>query len=161
MKSFFNRPALEAIQKEGLDLGARKNHDYGAAGDGIAMAGVRGVVTRMLDKQLRLLSLTEPGHEAAVKDESLRDTFVDMMNYATYAIALLDGTWGVGSPQIRFGSLVRFKPGTTYSRDNIYKVEEGELEGGVYVRLAFGPAVGTVESPQRIKTRLADLELAK
>jgi hypothetical protein len=93
-KAFFNRPALEAIHKQCLDLGARKNHDYGAAGDAIEMAGVPGVVVRMLDKQLRLMSLTKPGHEAAIVDESLRDTLMDMINYATYAVSLLDGTWG-------------------------------------------------------------------
>lgn len=93
-KAIFNRPALEAIHKECLDLGQRKNHDYGAAGDAIEMAGVQGVVVRMLDKQLRLMSLTKPGHEAAIKDESLRDTLKDMINYATYAVSLLDGTWG-------------------------------------------------------------------
>jgi hypothetical protein len=94
MKTYFNRPAFEEIHKECLDLGERKCHDYGAAGDGIGMAGLRGVVVRMLDKQLRLMSLTEPGHEAAVKDESLRDTLKDMINYSTYAIAIMDGTWG-------------------------------------------------------------------
>lgn len=94
MKTTFNRPALESIHKECLDLGARKNNDYGAVADAIAMAGVPGVVTRMLDKQVRLLSLTKPGHTQQVKDESLRDTFMDMINYATYAISIIDGTWG-------------------------------------------------------------------
>jgi hypothetical protein len=94
MKAYFNRQALEAIHKECLDLGERKNHDYGACGDAIEMAGVRGVVVRMLDKQMRLLSLTNPGHESAVKDESLRDTLKDMINYATYAVSLLEGSWG-------------------------------------------------------------------
>lgn len=93
-QAFFNRSALEAIHKQCLDLGARKNHDYGACGDAIAMAGVNGVVVRMLDKQLRLMSLTKAGHEAAVKDESLRDTLMDVINYATYAVSLIDGTWG-------------------------------------------------------------------
>lgn len=105
MPSHFNRPALEAIHKECLDLGARKNHDYGAAGDAIAMAGLPGVVTRMLDKQLRLVSLTQPGFQAAVKDEAIRDTLMDMVNYASYAISLLDGTWGV-KPRTR----IRRKP---------------------------------------------------
>lgn len=91
---FFNRPELEAIQRQALDIGQRKSHDYGRSGDGIAMAGVRGVVVRNLDKQLRCMSLTEPGHDPAVKDESLRDTLMDMINYCTYAVALLDGTWG-------------------------------------------------------------------
>lgn len=93
-KAFFNRPALEAIHKQCLDLGARKNSDYGQAGDAIEMAGVRGVVVRMLDKEMRLLSLTESGYDPKVKDESLRDTLMDMINYATYAVSLLDGTWG-------------------------------------------------------------------
>lgn len=92
--AIFNREALEGIHKECLDLGARKSHDYGQAGDAIAMAGVPGVVVRMLDKQLRLLSLTKPGFEAQVTDEKIRDTLMDMVNYSTYAIALLDGTWG-------------------------------------------------------------------
>jgi hypothetical protein len=94
MKTYFNRKGLEDIHKECLDLGQRKSHDYGACGDAIEMAGVRGVVVRMLDKQLRLMSLTQPGHEAAVKDESLRDTLKDMINYASYAVSLIDGTWG-------------------------------------------------------------------
>jgi hypothetical protein len=93
--TYFNRKELEKIHKECLDLGARKSNDYGAVADAIAMAGVPGVVTRMLDKQVRLLSLTKPGHEAAVKDETLRDTLMDMVNYASYAISILDGTWGV------------------------------------------------------------------
>lgn len=94
MKSYFNRAGLETIHKECLDLGQKKNHDYGACGDAIAMGGVNGVVVRMLDKQMRLLSLTKPGHVAAVQDEALRDTLMDMINYATYAVSLLDGTWG-------------------------------------------------------------------
>ena len=94
MKAYFNREALEAIHTQCLDLGAKKSHDYGAAGDAIEMAGVPGVVVRMLDKQLRLMSLTKPGHNQAVKDESIRDTLMDMINYATYAVSLLDGTWG-------------------------------------------------------------------
>ena len=99
--TFFNREALEAIHRECLDLGAKKSNDYGAVADAIAMAGVPGVVTRMLDKQVRLLSLTKPGHDMSVKDESLRDTLMDMINYATYAISLLDGTWGVATPTIK------------------------------------------------------------
>lgn len=93
--AFFNRPALEEIQKRCLDLGARKSHDYGAVGDAIAMGGVRGVIVRNLDKQLRCMSLSQDGHEAAVREESLKDTLMDMINYATYAVALIEGTWGV------------------------------------------------------------------
>lgn len=93
--AYFNRLALEEIQRRCLDLGEKKSHDYGANGDAIAMTGPRGVVTRMLDKQMRLLSLTAEGFSAHVMDESLIDTAMDMINYATYLVALLEGTWGV------------------------------------------------------------------
>lgn len=98
MKAHFNRKGLEDIQRRCLDLGERKCHDYGAVGDAIAMGGVRGVIVRNLDKQLRCMSLTEPGHESAIRDESLKDTLMDMINYATYAVALLEGTWGKQEP---------------------------------------------------------------
>lgn len=94
MSAYFNRPALEGIHRECLDLGARKSADYGQVGDAIAMAGIPGIATRLLDKQLRICSLTKNGYKPKVQDESLRDTLMDMVNYATYAIALLDGTWG-------------------------------------------------------------------
>lgn len=97
--AYFNEPALKDIFDRCLAIGRRKSHDYGRAGDGIAMAGVRGVVVRNLDKQLRCMSLTEPGHEAAVTDEGLKDTLMDMINYAAYAVALLEGTWGVRPEQ--------------------------------------------------------------
>lgn len=97
-KSYFNAEALEKIFADCVALGKRKNHDYGAVRDTISDNGVRGVVTRMDDKQARLLSLTSPGHEAAVTDESLPDTFRDMINYAAYGLILLQGTWGVQPP---------------------------------------------------------------
>jgi hypothetical protein len=99
MPTEFNRPAFEDIHRRCLDLGARKCKDYGRAGDGIAMAGVRGIIVRNLDKQLRCLSLTEPGYEAQVTDESLKDTLMDQINYCTYAVAMLEGTWGKAPAQ--------------------------------------------------------------
>ncbi len=94
-KAYFNVPAIEKIFADCVATGIRKSHDYGAARDVIADNGVRGVVIRMDDKQARLLSLTSPGHEAAVKDESLADTFRDMINYGAYGLMLIQGTWGV------------------------------------------------------------------
>lgn len=98
MKAIFNRKGLEDIQRRCLDLGESKSRDYGAVGDAIAMGGVRGVVVRNLDKQLRCMSLTEPDHDLAIKSESLKDTLMDMINYTTYAVALLEGTWGKQEP---------------------------------------------------------------
>ena len=90
----FNRAALEKIQKARLDLGERKNHDYGGVADAIAIAGPHGVAVRMLDKVLRLMSLTQPGFKAQVTEEAIRDTALDLGNYSDYLVSLLDGTWG-------------------------------------------------------------------
>ena len=93
-KSQFNAQALTQIFADCLALGVRKNHDYGAARDTILDNGIGGIATRMDDKQARIMSLTRPGHEPAVRDESLRDTLRDQINYAAYGIMILDGTWG-------------------------------------------------------------------
>ena len=92
--AIFNRKGLEDVQRERLDLGERKSHDYGSAMDAIAIGGVRGVAFRMMDKAARILSLTDPLLTAKVSDESLRDTFSDMGNYSDYGVCLIDGTWG-------------------------------------------------------------------
>lgn len=99
-KAYFNRPALDQIMKSCLDLGERKSADYGAVRDVIADNGLIGIVVRLDDKQARLLSLVQPGHKQQVKDESIRDTLMDVINYATYAISILDGTWGVYGPEV-------------------------------------------------------------
>ncbi len=94
-KAYLNRPALELIQKERLDVAEKKNADYGGRGDNIEIGGVHGIAIRMLDKAMRLVSLTTPGQDQKVKDESIRDTFLDSGNYSDYGVSLLDGTWGV------------------------------------------------------------------
>lgn len=94
MKTHFNRAALEEIQKARMDLAERKSHDYGGAVDAIAVCGIEGLATRLFDKAARLLSLTRPGVESKVTDESIRDTLMDMANYSEYGVSLLDGTWG-------------------------------------------------------------------
>jgi hypothetical protein len=43
-----------------------------------------GILVRLSDKFMRLISLTKPGREAAVKDESVLDTVVDIHNYIDY-----------------------------------------------------------------------------
>ena len=94
-KAYLNRTALEVIQKERLDLAENKNNDYGGRGDNIAIGGVHGVAIRMLDKAMRLVSLTTPGQAQKVADESIRQTFQDSGNYADFGVSLLDETWGV------------------------------------------------------------------
>lgn len=90
----FNQIGLERNFKKRMEVGVRKSSDYGGTADGIAICGVEGIATRLVDKVLRVHSLTRPGAKRKVKDETIRDTFQDIANYADYAVALLDGIWG-------------------------------------------------------------------
>lgn len=97
-----NTEALRRVQQERMDLALRKNADYSGAVDTIAAAGLPGLAARLMDKAGRLLSLTRPGIEARVRDESVRDTLLDMANYAEYGVLLVDGTWNAEKAGLRF-----------------------------------------------------------
>jgi hypothetical protein len=77
---------LENVQKEGADLFKVKNKDYG---DAFAKYGVIGVLMRIEDKIQRSMSITKNGVNL-VKDEGIRDTLIDLHNYAAMAIMLID-----------------------------------------------------------------------
>lgn len=77
---------LKNVQQEGLNLFERKNRDYG---DAFATYGTVGVLVRMGDKIMRLQSITNKG-VTLVNDERLRDTLIDLHNYAGMAVMLLD-----------------------------------------------------------------------
>jgi hypothetical protein len=82
-----NRPEqLQKVQKEAFELFVKKNADYG---DAFAKYGVIGVLMRIEDKLQRLLSITKNGVNL-VKDEGIRDTLIDLHNYAAMAVMLLD-----------------------------------------------------------------------
>lgn len=88
-----NRMALEKIQKEGLDLAEGKNKDYSTGIDNIGITGRVGLVVRMFDKCARLLSLIVFNQKQNVKDEDVRQTALDLVNYSTYLVSVIDGTW--------------------------------------------------------------------
>jgi hypothetical protein len=77
---------MAKVQKEALELFRRKNKDYG---DSFATYGSVGVIVRMGDKIQRLLSVSNNG-VALVDNESLRDTLIDLHNYAAMGVMLLD-----------------------------------------------------------------------
>jgi hypothetical protein len=77
---------LESIQKQALELFSRKNADYG---DAFATYGSIGVLVRIGDKIQRLTSITNKS-VSLVNDESLRDTLMDLHNYAAMGVMLLD-----------------------------------------------------------------------
>jgi hypothetical protein len=79
---------LKIIQNEGLELFAKKNADYG---DAFAKYGVIGVLMRIEDKIQRSMSITKNGVNL-VNNEGIRDTLLDLHNYAAMALMLVDET---------------------------------------------------------------------
>jgi hypothetical protein len=77
---------LKTVQKEALDLFMKKNTDYG---DAFATYGPIGVIMRLGDKINRLVSIDKKGINL-VEDEQMRDTLIDLHNYAAMAIMLID-----------------------------------------------------------------------
>ena len=77
---------LENVQKDALEMFKKKNADYG---DAFAKFGVIGVLMRIEDKIQRSLSISKK-NITMVNDESIRDTLLDLHNYAAMAIMLLD-----------------------------------------------------------------------
>ena len=77
---------MTAVQVEALELFKRKNADYG---DAFATYGTVGVIVRMGDKMQRLISVTNKG-VSLVDSESLRDTLIDLYNYAAMGVMLID-----------------------------------------------------------------------
>jgi len=77
---------MSAVQVEALELFKRKNADYG---DAFATYGTVGVIVRMGDKMQRLISVTNKG-VSLVDTESLRDTLIDLYNYAAMGVMLID-----------------------------------------------------------------------
>jgi hypothetical protein len=86
-----------------MDLIAKKGADYNReqqlAGDtlfnlkvaellGIVPTAERGILVRLSDKFMRLISLMQPGVEATIKDESVADTVRDIHNYVDYALMI-------------------------------------------------------------------------
>jgi len=73
------------IQKEAYELFVVKNQDYG---DAFSTYGPIGVLVRIGDKIQRMVSVTNKGINL-VSDESLRDTLIDLHNYAALALVCL------------------------------------------------------------------------
>ena len=77
---------MKIIQNEALELFTKKNIDYG---DAFAKYGVIGVLMRIEDKLQRSISITKNGINL-INDERMRDTLIDLHNYAAMALMLLD-----------------------------------------------------------------------
>lgn len=77
---------MTKVQNEALELFIKKNTDYG---DAFASYGTVGVIVRMGDKIQRLISVSNKGVNL-INSESLRDTLIDLHNYAAMGIMLID-----------------------------------------------------------------------
>ena len=78
------------ITEEMNALYERKNHDYGNSfSETYRKLGIVSAATRMLDKMNRIVSLVTKDQQK-VNDESLRDTLIDIANYAVMTIMEID-----------------------------------------------------------------------
>ena len=77
---------LYNVQSEALELFEKKNKDYG---DAFATYGTVGVLVRIGDKLSRFTNISNSGVQL-VDNEGLRDTLIDLHNYAGMAVMLLD-----------------------------------------------------------------------
>jgi hypothetical protein len=77
---------MKNVQEKGLELFTRKNKDYG---DAFATYGPIGVLVRIEDKIKRCISISSSGIQL-VNDESLKDTLLDLHNYAAMALMLIE-----------------------------------------------------------------------
>ena len=75
---------MKKIQHEALELFIKKNADYG---DAFATFGTIGVLVRIEDKIKRCISISSKNVQL-VDDETLRDTLIDLHNYAAMALML-------------------------------------------------------------------------
>lgn len=92
-KSALHKTYLDALHKTYL----AKNADYGDSfGESIKTFGLVAGVVRISDKYHRLESLLRKG-EAQVKDETIKDTLMDMANYCVMLAMEVDGEIG-GAP---------------------------------------------------------------
>ena len=78
--------------QELVDLLLSKHKDYGPKNISDAPGGaLNGLRVRMHDKLARINNLYDSG--ATPENESLRDSFIDMANYALIALLVLDKKW--------------------------------------------------------------------
>ena len=69
-----------------------KHHDYGPLNIARSPGGpINGLRVRMWDKIARINHLVD--NNSAPQNESLRDSFMDLLNYSAIAIMVLDGIW--------------------------------------------------------------------
>ena len=83
--------AMETARKA-VNLLVKKHDDYGPSNISDAPGGpLNGLSVRLHDKVARLNHLLSNGKEP--KNETIEDTFIDILNYALIALLVLEGKW--------------------------------------------------------------------
>ena len=84
--------AVAKVYAEAEELLVRKHKDYGPKNISGSPGGpLNGLRVRMHDKLARINNLIDSG--ATPENESLRDSFIDLANYALIAMLVIDGDW--------------------------------------------------------------------
>lgn len=87
----FHDTVWEILDEAG-NLLIRKHKDYGPLNISRSPGGpINGLRVRMWDKMARINNLVDNG--ATPENESLRDSFIDLLNYAAIAIMVLEDRW--------------------------------------------------------------------
>lgn len=87
--------AVATVFRNAEDLLLSKHADYGPKNISLSPGGpLNGLRVRMWDKMARINHLIDSG--ATPENESLRDSFLDLMNYSAIAQLVLDGDWPQG-----------------------------------------------------------------
>lgn len=75
----------------------QKHYDYGPTNIANAPGGaLNGLRVRIHDKTARINNLID--NNRTPNNESLRDSFLDLMNYAAIALLVIDGNWPGAEP---------------------------------------------------------------
>lgn len=83
---------VRGLLDEAGDLLLRKQMDYGPTNISRAPGGpINGLRVRMHDKIARINNLLDKGVDP--QNESLRDSFIDLLNYSAIAIMVLENKW--------------------------------------------------------------------
>lgn len=97
-----NNKFLEAIRSyydEALELLQRKNADYATEQDPfknfrnaelVNVSVEKAILVRISDKMARISNILDKNGEREVKDETLKDSLIDVCNYAAILIAYLE-----------------------------------------------------------------------
>ena len=90
------KPPLEfeaaVITRKAIDLLVQKHDDYGSTNISDAPGGaLNGLSVRLHDKVARLNNLLS--NHKKPKNETIEDTFIDILNYALIALLVIEGKW--------------------------------------------------------------------